>query len=147
MRVEKQKALYKSPDAHFWCEKWGGFWKRDWRKSWPGVEIKFFYFFGILSLTMAGFGRAFGSYCVCRISYVVRGGRWSAFGKLAKKVFYWSRIGKKCTKDVKNDQKSAYKVLYKHISSAALQVAEIPYRQVNMTKGASFASWLFVTGN
>jgi hypothetical protein len=32
------------------------------------------------------------------------------------------------------------RVLYKHISSAALQAAEIPYRQVNMTKGASFAS-------
>ena len=25
----------------------------------PGMEIKFFYFFGILSLGMAGFGRAF----------------------------------------------------------------------------------------
>jgi hypothetical protein len=59
--------------------------------------------------------------------------------------------------------KSLHKmVLYKHVGSwipaywvpaynmqgfGLAQVAEIHYRLVNMTKGASFASWLFVTGN
>jgi hypothetical protein len=46
---------------------------------------------------------------------------------------YKQKVVKKNTKWCKNVQKS---VLYKHISSAALHAAEIPYRHVNMSKGA-----------
>jgi len=56
---KKKKRLYKCTDVRVWCEKWGRFLRPGWRKSMPGMEIKFFYFFGILALGMAAFGRAF----------------------------------------------------------------------------------------
>jgi hypothetical protein len=55
----------------------------------------------------------FGLYCVCRISYVVRGGRWSAFVKPVKSLFFLERIAtkkyEKVPKYTKKDKKMAKK--------------------------------------
>ena len=57
---------------------------------------------------------------------------------------FYGFIAKKKHKNAQKGQKNDQKVLYKHVSSAALHAAEIPYRQVNMTKGARFVLYYSV---
>jgi hypothetical protein len=58
MRDRKKPSLYNWPDVHNLYENQARFSMSDSRNPLPDMEIKIFYFFWILSLTMFTFGRA-----------------------------------------------------------------------------------------
>jgi hypothetical protein len=59
MREIEKQSLYNWADVHILYENQGRFSMPDSRNWRPGIKIKIFYFFGIFTLTMFGFDRAF----------------------------------------------------------------------------------------